>query len=234
MNPESTSPGAANPRLSLIIPVLNEAEALPAFLAGLESWRDISELILVDGGSSDDSVAIAEELADRVLRSPPGRGRQMNLGAAQARGQYLLFLHSDTQLQIDPAVFLQRLEQGPRWGFFAVRLSGRDWRFRIIERAMSLRSRLSAVATGDQGLFLSRDCWADSDGFAEIALMEDVEFCKRLRRLARPCVVAEPVITSSRRWEARGIFKTVCLMWYLRLRYWLGASPETLARIYRG
>ena len=125
------------------------------------------------------------------------------------------------------------LDESPGWGFFKVRLSGTDWRFRVIERFMNWRARLTRVATGDQALFVSRRLFEAIGGFAEIALMEDVEICKRLRETGPPTVVAIAVTTSSRRWEQRGVLRTVLLMWYLRLRYWLGADPGLLARIYR-
>lgn len=220
------------PRLSLVIPVLDEAATLAASLASLQAWRGQAEIILVDGGSEDQSRAIAEPLVDKVLRSAPGRATQMNAGAAAAQGEYLLFLHCDTRLSIAPAELYTLLDQSPGWGFFSVSLSGNDWRLRLIEFGMNWRSRLTAIATGDQCLFLSRECWEHEGGFAAIPLMEDVELCKRLRRHCRPFRIAVPVVTSSRRWEQYGILKTVFTMWTLRWRYWLGADPAELARAY--
>lgn len=223
-----------SPRISIVIPVLNEATRLQVCLQALQPWRDDGAIIVVDGGSEDDSAALAAPLADRVLRSAPGRALQLNVGAASAGGDYLLFLHADTRLQITPAAMRDILESGPGWGFFRVRLSGADWRFRVIERFMNWRSRITRVATGDQALFVSRQLFDAVGGFANIALMEDVELCKRLREAAPPVVVSVPVTTSSRRWERHGVLRTVALMWYLRLRYWLGADPGQLARWYRG
>ena len=213
--------------------MLDESAVLASSLLQLQRWRSVAELIVVDGGSRDDSAAIAAPLCDRILATSPGRARQMNAGAGIARGEYLLFLHCDTQLGITPEAMLVRLQSGPAWGFFAVRLSGRSPALRVIERAMTLRSRLTRVATGDQGLFVSRAAWQASAGFDEIPLMEDVALSKRLSRLAPPHFIEAPVTTSSRRWERHGIVRTILLMWYLRLRYWLGADPARLAAIYR-
>ena len=228
-----SGPRASVPALSIIVPVLNEGALLASSLHPLQRWRSVAELIVVDGGSRDDSAAIAAPLCDRVLATAAGRARQMNAGGAVARGEYLLFLHCDTRLGIPPDAMLLRLEEGPAWGFFAVRLSGSSPALRVIERAMTLRSRLTGVATGDQGLFVSREIWDASGGFDDMPLMEDVAFSKRLRRLTPPLFIEAPVTTSSRRWERHGIVRTVLLMWYLRLRYWWGADPARLAAIYR-
>ncbi len=218
------------PRLSLVIPVLNEAAVLPDLLAQLSAWRPVAEIILVDGGSEDDSRVLAEGRVDQLLQSAPGRARQQNAGAAVACGDYLAFLHCDTALTISPQEFVDALEDQPSWGFFQVCLSGDDWRFRIIERFMSWRSRWTQVATGDQCLFVSRALFESLGGFADIPLMEDVELSKRLRRRASPRMLTPPVVTSSRRWEQRGVLRTVLLMWSLRLRYWLGAAPAGLSK----
>ncbi len=222
------------PSLSLVIPVLNEAPELASRLDALHAWRANAELIVVDGGSEDDSRKLAAARVDRALEAPRGRATQQNAGAAAAAGGYLLFLHSDTRLTITPADLFDRLGARPPWGFFDVRLTGADWRFRIIERFMCWRSRLTHVATGDQALFVRRDLFEALGGFADIPLMEDVELSKRLRRVSAPEVLSPPVVTSSRRWEQRGVLRTVMLMWELRLRYWLGGSPTALARRYRG
>jgi rSAM/selenodomain-associated transferase 2 len=215
-----------------VVPVLDEAEGLPVFLEHLQAWRPLAELIVVDGGSVDDSVAIATPLVDRVLRAERGRARQMNAGAALARGRYLLFLHCDTRLSIAAEDFAAELAGEPGWGFCRVALSGGDWRLRIVEAAMNLRSQLSRVATGDQCLFVERALWDQSGGYADIPLMEDIEICKRLRRIRRPHIIADAVVTSSRRWEQRGVLATVLLMWRLRLAFWLGVPPARLVKKY--
>jgi rSAM/selenodomain-associated transferase 2 len=222
----------AEPLISIVVPVLDEAEGLAEFLEHLQAWRPLAELILVDGGSADASVAIATPLVDRAIQAERGRARQMNAGAALARGQYLLFVHCDTRLSIAPGDFAAELTRAPGWGFCRVKLSGGDWRLRIIEAAMNLRSQLSGVATGDQCLFVERSLWAQTGGFAGIPLMEDIEICKRLRRIRKPHIIAAAVITSSRRWEQRGVLPTIWLMWRLRLAFWLGVAPARLVKKY--
>jgi len=224
----------AEPLLSIVVPVLNEAADLAESLRQLQCWRPLAEVIVVDGGSEDASASVAEPLCDTLVRSQRGRALQMNAGAARAAGAYLLFLHCDTRLEITPQRLQQILETRPPWGFFRVRLSGAAPGLRLVEAGMNLRSTATAVATGDQGIFVERDVWAACGGFAPIPLMEDVELCKRLRRRASPLVVDPPVVTSSRRWEQRGVLPTVLHMWYLRLAYWLGVRPERLRRSYYG
>lgn len=225
--------GARCPR-SYVIPVLNEAAGIADQLRTLRRLDPAAELVVVDGGSGDGTPALAQPLCDRLLHSAPGRAGQMNAGADVARGNYLCFLHADTLPRFDGVAFDTALAGGPRWGFCRVRLSGGHRGFRVIESAMNLRSRLTRVATGDQMLFVGRELFRQSGGFADIPLMEDVDYCKRLRRLARPLMLAETVLTSSRRWEEQGIALTVIRMWALRLAWFLGASPERLWQHYYG
>ena len=220
--------------LSIVVPTLNEAGTVQDLLLSLQPWRGAScEVIIVDGGSRDATVTQAAPLADRILHSPPGRARQMNAGADAARGTQLWFLHADSRVPAAavPAVRAALARSG--WGRFDVTLSGAHPLFRVIERAMNLRSRWSGIATGDQGLFVRREWFERAGGFPEIALMEDVALSRRLKRLGRPACLRSVLGASSRRWERDGILRTVLLMWSLRLRYALGASPETLARRYR-
>lgn len=222
------------PRYSFVIPVLNEAQALTALLPSLRQSFPGAEVLVVDGGSEDGSVKAAMPWCKQLLLSPRGRAHQMNLGARAARGDYLLFLHADTQ----PLFSASRLEDWmagqPLWGFCRVRLSGAGWALRVIERAMNLRSRLTHVATGDQVLMVRRDWFLDQGAFAGIPLMEDVEACKRLRRVAAPRLFTGLAVTSSRQWEERGVLATVLRMWALRLAYWSGVSPTRLWRHYYG
>ncbi len=226
------------PRLSIVMPVLNEAAGLPATLQALGALRQRgAELIVVDGGSSDGTPALAAAAADRVLAGPEvpcGRARQMNAGAALARGGTILFLHADTLLPPDAdALIAQALAQGARWGRFDVRISGGAALFPVIAALMNLRSRLTGIATGDQAIFIERTLFTTLGGYAEQPLMEDIELSRRLRAVAPPACLRARVQTSGRRWLQRGVWRTVLLMWRLRWRYWRGESPESLARAYR-
>jgi rSAM/selenodomain-associated transferase 2 len=220
-------------RLSVIIPVLNEAACLAECLGDLQPLRDRGhEVIVVDGGSSDKSVAIAAPLCDQLLPAPRGRARQMNAGARAAAGDLLLFVHADTRIPFALDRVLSIHAGADAWGRFDVRLSGASLWFRIIEFCINLRSRRGGIATGDQCIFISRDLFRRSGGFPDIPLMEDVALSRILKRLASPCCLRERVITSSRRWERHGIFRTVLRMWSLRFRYTLGTDPAILAREY--
>lgn len=221
-------------RVTIIIPALNEACSIERTLTGLQRFRsDACQVLLVDGGSHDNTAALAEPLVDRVLRSDCGRARQMNVGAAKASGNWFLFLHADTQLPLDFPRWLQQLgQQSGVWGFFPVRLSGSQRLLRMIEAAMNYRSRLTGVATGDQGLLVRADVFHQLGGFPNMPLMEDVAMTKKLRLSGRPFLWPSPVLTSSRRWEQRGILKTMLLMWGLRLAFFLGVNPQQLSRAY--
>ena len=225
-------------KISIIIPVLNEADTLRQQLPGLQHLREAGhQLIMVDGGSTDDSVAVARGLVDLALHSEPGRARQMNAGALHATGDILLFLHIDTVLPQRAADLVSTALKGSEhcWGRFDVRLDGRQAAFRVIARAMNLRSRLTAVATGDQAIFVDRAVFTQMGGYPDVPLMEDVMISKALRKQSRPACVAEPVVCSSRRWQQHGIIATTWLMWRLRLAFFCGASPASLhARYYPG
>jgi rSAM/selenodomain-associated transferase 2 len=220
---------------SIIMPVLNEAQLLSVSALTLRRLQRKAELLIVDGGSSDDSVILAESITSSVLQTAAGRALQMNAGAAAAHADYLVFLHADTQLPDDFPDFLAALSHSrPEWGFFTVKLEPGNKSLSVVGRFMNWRSRLTAVATGDQAIFVKRTNFTSMGGFAAIPLMEDVELCKRLRRLARPFIWSSPVHTSSRRWRQRGVLPTVCLMWGLRLQYVLGVSPQRLYQKYYG
>jgi rSAM/selenodomain-associated transferase 2 len=221
--------------IAIIIPALNEAATLEATLRPLQSWRRAGhQLILVDGGSSDDTVSVARPLVDRVLGSAPGRALQMNLGAEAACGDLLLFLHADTRLPPEADRLILRAVEHRRWGRFDVRLSGGHWLLRAVERMMNWRSCLSGIATGDQGIFVERELFERVGGFPELPLMEDIVLSKRLKRAAgRPACIHIPLVTSSRRWEQNGILRTILLMWRLRLAFFLGVPANRLARQYR-
>jgi len=223
-------------RISIIIPVLNEAEVLVTHLQKLQAVRvQGHEIIMIDGGSKDESQYLAKSQVDHLLISKRGRALQMNKGAEVASGDVLLFLHVDTVLPDDGiAAIINRINPGQEaWGRFDVCLSGNRKLFRVIETMMNWRSRISGIATGDQAIFITRHLFQRMHGFADIPLMEDVELCRRLKKTQSPVCLSQRVTTSSRRWELDGVFKTIWLMWRLRLAYWLGVDPSTLARQYR-
>ena len=215
--------------ISVVIPVLNDAAPLRRLIDDL---RDTElEVVVVDGGSEDESASVAED-AGRVVTAPPGRGIQMAAGVGAANGEWLWFVHADTRLPRPVVAALAGRLDKPRWGFFSVRLDGGSWPYRIIERSMSWRAAASGIATGDQGIFVHRELLDAVGGVPRQPLLEDVELCRRLRRLAKPIVLWEPLLTSSRRWERDGIARTILVMWWLRLRYFAGADPDSLAREY--
>jgi rSAM/selenodomain-associated transferase 2 len=223
--------------LSIIIPVLNESPLISDCLASLQELRRRGhEVIVVDGGSIDDTGELAAPLSDRCLVSErPGRAAQMNRGAAAASGDVLLFLHADTHLPQDADALLQVAgADADGWGRFDVVLSGRQPLLRVVEAAMNLRSRLTGIATGDQAMFVGRQLFYRAGGFPDIPLMEDISLSAALKRLRPPHCLRQTVITSSRRWEEQGILNTVLQMWMLRLRFFLGAPPANLAREYYG
>ena len=221
--------------LSIIIPVLNEAGVITRALSRFAPLREHGvEIIVVDGSSEDGTAERARELADRVISAPRGRGAQMNAGAANASGGVLLFLHADTQLPPDADhLVLDGLRQSGRaWGRFDVRITGKSRLLPLVAALMNLRSRTTGIATGDQAMFVTREAFARAQGFPDIPLMEDIAIAKRLKRVSKPLCLRECVTTSGRRWEKRGVVRTIVLMWCLRLAFFLRASPERLARQY--
>lgn len=221
-------------RVSIIIPALNEAAGITDTLQDLAPFRAGGhEIILVDGGSSDETRALAAPLVDLALQTEPGRACQMNLGARHASGDLLWFVHADTRIPIAaPSVLAAFSRQDPCWGFFQIRLSGRHPLLRLVERLMNWRSRLSRVGTGDQGIFVSRALFEQIGGYPRIPLMEDIALSKALRRMGYPTCPKLKLVAASRRWEQKGVIRTILLMWRLRLAYFLGVSPEQLVKRY--
>jgi rSAM/selenodomain-associated transferase 2 len=221
-------------KLSIVIPTLDEAAAIQATLAAAQPARSRgAELLVVDGGSRDETRSLAAPLADRVIQVPRGRAAQMNAGARAGTGDALLFLHADTLL---PEGALEAVESaigaGREWGRFDVAISGADPLLAVVAAFMNARSRLTGIATGDQAMFATRAAFEAAGGFPLIPLMEDVALSRALARRSRPACLRERVVTSGRRWERRGTLRTILLMWRLRLAYALGADPHRLARRY--
>ncbi len=217
-------------RLTVIVPALNEAQGIVACLERLAPLRARGhEVIVVDGGSTDATARLAAPLADRVIAAPRGRAVQMNAGASAAAGDALVFLHADTRLPPQADRLVGEALVAHAWGRFDVAIDSDDPRLAVIAFFINRRSRLTGIATGDQAIFVRRDAFA---GFPPIALMEDVAFSRAMKRVSPPACLAARVVTSARRWERRGVARTVLLMWRLRYDYWRGADPDELARRY--
>jgi len=222
------------PRISIIVPTLDEGALIGRLLEQLQEARGSGhEVVLVDGGSRDDTKRLAAPAVDLLLESRPGRGGQLNRGARASRGRWLWFLHADSLLPDGWLGHLERAcEEADGWGFFQVRLAGRRWSYRLIETSMNLRSCLTRMATGDQGIFVERSLFFAAGCFPDIPIMEDLVLSRRLRRRPPYCI-RSPILTSARRWERHGILRTVLRMWTLRFAFWLGVPPRRLARHYR-
>ena len=228
-----------NGALTIVMPVLNEAAGLAAALAALAPLIGKgAQVIVADGGSTDASVAIAQASllpCITVVQAQRGRAWQMNAGAAQATGSVLLFLHADTVLPPDAdASVLQALSSGTQvWGRFDLRIEGQSAWLPVVAALINLRSRLTGIATGDQAIFMTRAAFAAVEGYAAQPLMEDIDLSRRLCKLSRPACLRAKVVTSGRRWDTHGVWRTIALMWRLRFAYWRGVPAERLARWYR-
>ena len=220
-------------RISVVIPVLNEEKSIATTLATLASLKP-HELIIVDGGSSDRTAEICNRLGAMVLSSPRGRGLQMNHGARQTTGDVLLFLHADTRLPGSAFGDILRALGNPQCvgGRFDVKLDGAHWMLGVVGAMISLRSRLSRVATGDQAIFVRREIFIELGGYPDIPLMEDVAFAQALKRRGAVACLRSRVVTSARRWEREGIWSTIFKMWMLKSLYLVGISPVRLKRYY--
>jgi rSAM/selenodomain-associated transferase 2 len=220
-------------RLTIVIPALDEAAIIAVTLQALAPLRARgAEVIVIDGGSSDGTAALARLLADRVIAGPHNRGAAMNTGAALGSGDVLLFLHADTTLpnhadRLIAGALLRRC-----WGRFDLRIAGRHPLLAVVARMINWRSRLTGIATGDQAIFVTREAFCSAGGFPDLPLMEDIALSQKLKRVCRPSCIAAPVVTSGRRWDHHGLWHTIVLMWRLRLAYYLGAAPARLALAY--
>jgi rSAM/selenodomain-associated transferase 2 len=219
-------------KFSIIIPTLNEEKTIASCLLPLQPLRDRYEIILVDAGSASSDYPYAH-LADKIISSAKGRARQMNLGASHANGDILIFLHADTYLS-DGALQLieQHISNDKQWGRFDIQLSGDHFMLKVIAGMMNRRSRLTGIATGDQVIFVTKEAFATAGRYPEIALMEDIALSEALKKISPPVCVNAKVTSSGRRWERYGIYRTILLMWSLRLRYFFGTDPQLLAALY--
>jgi rSAM/selenodomain-associated transferase 2 len=220
-------------RLTIVLPVLDEAPIIVGALEALAPFRTRgTEIVVADGGSRDGTLALARPLADHVIAAPHRRGASMNAGAAIGHGDALLFLHADTKLPANAGDLIDAALSHRAWGRFDVRIAGRHPLLTVVARMINMRSRATGIATGDQAIFMTRDAFAAVGGFPDLPLMEDIAICRRLKHLCRPWCIGTPVVTSGRRWDNNGLFRTILLMWRLRLAYYLGAEPARLARWY--
>ncbi len=220
-------------KFSIIIPTLNEEKSIQSCLWALQPLRSNCELIIVDGDSTDNTRRLAAPLADKVILSAKGRAKQMNNGAKQATGELLIFLHADTGLPENALPLIQeKISHSRQWGRFDIQLSGNLFLLKVIAQMMNWRSRLTGIATGDQVIFVTRQAFEKAGHYPEISLMEDIALCRKLKKIGPPICLKDQVISSGRRWEQNGIYRTILLMWALRLRYFFGADPKTLAFLY--
>lgn len=222
-------------RVSIIVPIYNEVELIPELCQYLVELN-AHEVIIVDGYSSDNTWASLNRYTTESLRciqASPGRAHQMNTGAAYATGELLLFLHADTRLPADGLKVFSSCDQSFSWGRFNLRFDQTNLLLSVVAVLINLRSRWTSICTGDQSLFVRSDLFFRIGGFAPITLMEDIDLCRRLKRIARPLCLKKTVETSSRRWRHNGVWRTIMQMWCLRLLYWLGTPASSLAKQYK-
>ncbi|MBD2664769.1 glycosyl transferase, family 2 [Richelia sinica FACHB-800] len=221
-------------RISIIIPTWNEEKNIARVISGIQSSANL-EIILVDGGSQDNTVNLAKALNVTVISSPPGRAVQMNIGAAVASGDILLFLHADTKLPPDFETFIRAALQQPGVvaGAFTLAIDAPQWGLRLVEWGVKWRSLLWQLPYGDQGIFLTKSMFMEIGKFPELPIMEDFELMQRLKKRGKITIVPVPVMTSARRWLKKGIFRTTLINQIVIIGYLLGIAPERIRAWYR-
>lgn len=229
------TPRKSPPILSIIVPVRNHARVIGPVLHALKPFRDRNaEVIVVDGGSNDDTAMLARPLADQVIRSAGGLGHQMNEGARAANGFIFLFLRPETKLpaDADTQVMYGRARDTSVWGRFDLRIAGRHMLLPLAARYLNWRSRATGIATGEQAIFVQRETFFRVGGFNQLPILEDVELCERLKAISPPICVTSRVIVPGDRYDRDGLWKTLRTMTAMRWRYRMGAKPQDLARRY--
>ena len=221
-------------KISIIIPVLNEANTINAVLARILGASNV-EVIVVDGGSQDETVALAQSVGVKVIAVTSGRASQMNVGAAVATGSILLFLHADTHLPPAFDTFVRQvlLDTGTIAGAFELRIDAELWGIRVIEKMVNWRSRFLSLPYGDQAIFLKASIFKEIGGFPNLPIMEDFELMRYLKRYGKIAIAPAPVLTSGRRWQKLGVVRTTLINQLIIISYFLGVPPAKLARWYR-
>jgi rSAM/selenodomain-associated transferase 2 len=221
-------------KITLVMPVLNEEIVLNETLSSLH-LTDREELIVIDGGSADNTVSVAQKFTDRIYITKRGRGHQMNFGAGKADGDILLFLHADCILPTEAFGMIRNVLKDKRIsaGAFDLSIVHPQLRFRIIEYGANLRSRVTCIPYGDQGLFMKREVFDQLGGFPDIPLMEDIEISKGLKRIGKIVFVRPPIKTSPRRWLKEGPVFTTLRDWAIAVSFaFFKVSPYRLTKYY--
>jgi len=222
-------------KISIIIPVFNEKQQLPELLERLLVVTAYGhEIIIVDGGSTEKYEPVDSVPGLKMLTAEKGRARQMNVGALHAEGEIFWFIHADSGFLYPLESYLRSLTElsERQWGRFNVRLDGNRRVYRLIEWMMNWRSSLSGIATGDQGIFVHRQLFNEAGCFSDIAIMEDIDLCKKLKKFSSPVIKKRCLTTSSRRWEQGGVLRTIFLMWKMRVLFFFGWDPDKLVKMY--
>lgn len=227
-------PENLNLKISIIIPVLNEAPTIASVISRAQTAKNV-EIIVADGGSSDDTADIAKSLGVRVIFTAPGRAAQMNAGAASATGDILLFLHADTLLPPGYDSGARRALAKPQTvaGAFELKIDASQQSLRLVEKGVNWRSNFLQMPYGDQAIFLTAATFDEIGGFPDLPLMEDFEFVRRLKKHGRIEIVPQPVLTSARRWQQLGVLKTTAINQIVIIAYFLGVSPDRLVFWYK-